>query len=245
MNKTKKSNTYQKDHQLFKAAPLFKPISKGERTSQRRRKKIKQKGYKDNEKMIVFDLSGTLIEEVHTIRNVLHPLTKERGLNLNYEEVRGLYELYKKGNIDETTFNKLIPKEIEAEFLDKLKILKSSIDTVRYLKKKGYVLGILSNIPSKWGHYLISKFRLKKLFDHVVFSGDYKLIKPDKRLYFILLNKARMLPQSCYYIDDKIENLETAKDLSFNTIYIKREETHEPFSPQYQISKISDLKRVF
>lgn len=59
-------------------------------------------------------------------------------------------------------------------------------------------------------------------FNHlegIVVSGEEKLVKPDARLYEILLNRYHINPQESLFIDDSLPNIETARQLGFHTIH--------------------------
>ncbi|MDO5522815.1 MAG: HAD family phosphatase [Bacteroidia bacterium] len=53
----------------------------------------------------------------------------------------------------------------------------------------------------------------------IVVSGDEKLVKPDPKLYYILLDRFNLNPEETLFIDDNPHNIDTAKLLGFNTIH--------------------------
>ena len=50
-----------------------------------------------------------------------------------------------------------------------------------------------------------------------VFSCDYKIMKPNKDIYNVLLKKYNLLPEECLFIDDNKNNINTAKEMGFIT----------------------------
>ncbi len=59
-------------------------------------------------------------------------------------------------------------------------------------------------------------------FNHlkgIVVSGEEKLIKPDPKLYYILLDRFNLNPEETLFIDDNAHNIDTAKLLGFETIH--------------------------
>ena len=59
-------------------------------------------------------------------------------------------------------------------------------------------------------------------FNHlkgIVVSGEEKLIKPDPKLYYILLDRFNINPEETLFIDDNAHNIDTAKLLGFETIH--------------------------
>ncbi len=76
----------------------------------------------------------------------------------------------------------------------------------------------LTNMPqSKWpvvqaispGHFCH--------FRDAIVSGDEKVIKPDRRIYEIVLERTGLAPGDLLFIDDSAANIEAAKALGFHT----------------------------
>jgi 2-haloacid dehalogenase len=57
-----------------------------------------------------------------------------------------------------------------------------------------------------------------KTLTGIVLSGEEKVCKPDPRIYQILLERYRLHPEECVFIDDRQENLDTAKQLGIETV---------------------------
>lgn len=62
-----------------------------------------------------------------------------------------------------------------------------------------------------------------ELIDGIVVSGDEKLIKPDPKLYQVLLDRYNLKAKESLFIDDNLKNIETAQDLGFHTIHVTKE----------------------
>ena len=52
-----------------------------------------------------------------------------------------------------------------------------------------------------------------KNFDGFVFSCDHKILKPDPEIYNILFKKYNLIPDECFFIDDKKQNIEAGETL--------------------------------
>ncbi|HOJ89689.1 MAG TPA: HAD family phosphatase [Saprospiraceae bacterium] len=50
----------------------------------------------------------------------------------------------------------------------------------------------------------------KKLFDNAYFSHEIHMRKPEERIYKYVLEKENLIPHECLFIDDKIENCDSA-----------------------------------
>lgn len=85
------------------------------------------------------------------------------------------------------------------------------------LKENGYKIYLLSNAGTDW--YIYSKqMRSISLMDGTVISSDYKLLKPEKDLYQVLLNKYDLNADECVFIDDNPCNVEGAENVGIHGI---------------------------
>jgi 2-haloacid dehalogenase len=101
------------------------------------------------------------------------------------------------------------------------------VDILRKLKNQGTPLYGLSN----WSAEKFSQVRLAypffELFDDIVLSGDVHEIKPDKKMFNILLQRIGHSAGECVFIDDHSPNIAAAKELGFQTIHFKSAEQLE------------------
>lgn len=49
-------------------------------------------------------------------------------------------------------------------------------------------------------------------------SGDLKIKKPDERIFRLTVDKLGVAPSDCLYVDDRTENLQTARDMGMSTV---------------------------
>lgn len=86
------------------------------------------------------------------------------------------------------------------------------ISLLSSLKENGYGIYLLSNINAHT-FSAIQDNRLFKLVDGYVFSYLEHQVKPYESIYFTLLNRFKLRPEECLFIDDNIKNVITAKNL--------------------------------
>ncbi len=76
----------------------------------------------------------------------------------------------------------------------------------------GVQLAVLSNAPSSMGRLIETKQWSAK-FEHLLFSGDLGVIKPDQRIYRALLHRLRTVsdhdtpPAEVVFLDDRADNI--------------------------------------
>ncbi len=92
----------------------------------------------------------------------------------------------------------------------------ATVNLVKELKNKGYKLFIISNMTR---HFIDKEhlFPVLGLFDGIVYSAPLKMLKPQPEIYKYLIDKYSLSPSECVFIDDLMENLETAEKLGMKT----------------------------
>ena len=83
------------------------------------------------------------------------------------------------------------------------------IDIIKELKEKDYKIYLLSNINSHTYNH-IKDNKLFNLVDGYVFSYIEHQVKPYVGIYNTLLERYKLIPRECLFIDDNIKNIKTA-----------------------------------
>ena len=90
-----------------------------------------------------------------------------------------------------------------------------------YSKEHNIELYILSNWDQESLPLLKAKF--PEIFSHfnnenIMISGNVGLAKPNPKIYEYMLEKYRLNPSTCLFIDDEPANIQTAQELGMKTI---------------------------
>ena len=88
--------------------------------------------------------------------------------------------------------------------------------TVLKVRKNGYKTCICSNNFETRVRLLDEKFDFIKNFDVPIFSYEVGVIKPDKKIFEILVESAEVLPKELIYSDDSEMALQGAKEVGIN-----------------------------
>jgi putative hydrolase of the HAD superfamily len=94
-------------------------------------------------------------------------------------------------------------------------------DWIRQLHSTGVPLALLSNMPLDLRNYLVSHLQLFSYFQHLVFSCDVRLIKPDPAIYQRSLDGLDLAPQEVLFLDDKLENVQGARNLGMKGLVVE------------------------
>ncbi len=111
-----------------------------------------------------------------------------------------------------------------------------SVEILRELKEKNYALFALTN----WSAELLQRswedFPFLTWFQGIVVSGEEKINKPAKEIYFILLRKYQIDPKKALFIDDREANVLVAKEIGLAAIQF-----HAPSQLREELKKLGIL----
>lgn len=88
----------------------------------------------------------------------------------------------------------------------------------RTLKAAGYPLFALSNWSAETFPIAIKRYDFLKIFDAILISGDVHLVKPDPRIFELMLQRIGRPAPECLLIDDSVQNIATASAMGFATV---------------------------
>jgi 2-haloacid dehalogenase len=95
-----------------------------------------------------------------------------------------------------------------------------NVALLRKLKEK-YKLYGLTNWSAETFPIVFNRYPFFTLFDGIVISGEEKLIKPDKKIFELMLERYHLEAKNALFIDDNVKNIHAAKEMGFATIHVK------------------------
>jgi HAD superfamily hydrolase (TIGR01549 family) len=170
----------------------------------------------NNIKAVVFDLYGTLIyikSEVDTkaYTGIIRELGIRNGEELNYvrkvilteqnSTIRIMVNKIKPNTfIDFNKYEKNIAEEISNAI-----IYPETISVLEELKKRNIKLGLISNLatPYKKPFY---DFKLDSYFDVKIFSCDVGFVKPDPKIFNLMIKSLGFKPEEILMVGDSINS---------------------------------------
>ncbi len=97
--------------------------------------------------------------------------------------------------------------------------ISENVNVLQKLKDK-YKLYGLTNWSAETFPVVFKRYSFFKLFDGIVISGEEKLIKPDKKIFEIILQRYHLEAKNTLFIDDNKNNIQAAKEMGFATIHV-------------------------
>ena len=179
-------------------------------------------------KNIIFDLGGVILKgkakdvlnKLNTTEEEYNELVKffDNWYNLDTDK-ETIEDKFNSCNFSDSIISKY--KDILLKYYELRDLNLELIDLIKELKKNNKVYILSDNSKDASLYY---KSVLNDL-DGYVFSYEYKTIKREEKLFDIFLDKYKLEPKDCYFIDDTNENILVANSKGINGIlYTSNEE---------------------
>ena len=229
-------------------------------------------------KAVIFDLDETLIDAQKGFRNAHNKITQMisehlRHKKLNLKKAQILREIrsfddkmnrevkYDRDKWWQTIVNNLrINVSLSKAFIRKLtmaywhayarssKPYGDTLSTLRYLKKNGRLLGLLSDTDGLKGmkRWRISKLSFRHLFDAVVIAGeDTVKTKPSPEPYELMARKLGVSADECLFVGDKpFTDIKGAKLAGMKAVLVCRRDWRVDAKADWTIRSLSELRRI-
>ena len=181
-------------------------------------------------KILFFDIGGVLLTNGwgHDSRKLA-----AQKFGLDYDELNTLhnyiFNVFEIGNItlddylDTVIFNH--PREFTREDFKEFIYSRSTelpglLQWMKEWKKDcGFRIISINNEGKELNTYRVKKFKLHECFDAFISSCDVKMRKPDPNIFLLALGIAQARPDQCYYFDDRIFQVQTAKHLGIHAFH--------------------------
>lgn len=174
-------------------------------------------------KYLIFDMYGVIIEES---KGTLTQFTKERFPDTDLSAAR---DLYLKASVGAITYEEFLlslgfdnPRETLREHVENYLTLDSGFKPFAERFYENFKFALLSNDVLEWSEYFRAFHDIDKYFSVSVTSTDARSRKPDRGIYEYMINKLGCRAAECLFIDDRADNLYTARELGMKTILFDR-----------------------
>ncbi|MEW5718241.1 MAG: HAD family phosphatase [Chloroflexota bacterium] len=97
------------------------------------------------------------------------------------------------------------------------------LDFVQFLQglRPRCKIGILSNAWSEARTFHNERFKFDAWVDAAVYSAEVKLLKPDPRIYQLVLAQLELAAGACVFVDDKFVNVQAAQALGMAGVWYR------------------------
>ena len=189
-------------------------------------------------KNIVLDIGGVIFDD-SDIGGVIFDDSKKNIEKLLGKNCDVIYKLaYGKSFKECLLGNKKVNEHIESlsnykEFEDLKYILSkknlsksyplitTNFEYIKTLKKQGYKLYLLTNITEDSYNYINDLININSIFDGGIYSYQEHIIKPDKRIFNLLIDKYNLKRSETIFFDDKDKNVISAINQGISSYVFK------------------------
>ena len=99
-----------------------------------------------------------------------------------------------------------------------------NVAVLRKLDQSKYELFGLTNWSDETFPYALANYDFFQIFDgKIVVSGTEKLIKPDPKIWQVLLDRYNIKAEESVFIDDNPKNIDVAQQLGFITVKVNED----------------------
>jgi HAD superfamily hydrolase (TIGR01509 family) len=185
---------------------------------------------KNNIKAIIFDVGG-VVTKPGTTTALIKFYSKKFKIPLSTVDrfVRKQSHLAEINKISFDDFIDLTAEHFGLE--DKKEILRKATlnlnrprkETLNLIEnlRKNYKIYALSNHIKTWFEYEKKRYSLKRYFDRIFTSYEIGASKPRPKIFKFVLNKLKLKPHECIFIDNSIKNEAEAKKLHFKIVLFR------------------------
>lgn len=183
-------------------------------------------------KNIIFDFGNVIVKFDPDI--IMSPYIKEKEIRDKLSPIvfdRKYWDRLDDGSMTESEVYESIEEKVPDKYKQAVKMVLNnwyyhlpfidcSVDFLNKAKEKGYNIFLLSNISKKFSdsyNKITTLDELLSKFDGLVFSGREGIVKPDTKIFEILLNRYCLNPEETVFIDDSARNLAGAEKLGIKT----------------------------
>ena len=100
--------------------------------------------------------------------------------------------------------------------------IQSTVDILELLQKRNtHRLYALTNWSAETFPVALRDYYFLKYFEGILVSGDEKLIKPDPKIYELILERYDINPETAIFIDDSEKNVKGAEACGIKSIHFK------------------------
>ncbi len=199
-------------------------------------------------KLIIFDLIDTLASS-ESISESTKILEQEIGIEM-VDFIIGGGKIDTEKSVDDVITRVKNFKNISDEQEKMIRIwiepsgtvlLDNSIEILKYLKEKSYLVGIISNSPPTKQEQL-KDLGIDSYIDSAIFSFECGYRKPNKEIYDIFLKRFDVLPTEVLMIGDSLKNdVLGAQSAGLDAILLDQNDNID-FQPK--IKNLLELKNI-
>jgi beta-phosphoglucomutase len=208
----------------------------------------------NNNKAFLFDLNGTMINDMDFHIRAWHRILNELGANISLERMKEecygknneLLERIFPGRFTEEEKNRMSlekEKQYQLEFKPHLQLLPGLADFLEQAHYAGIKMAIGSAAIMFNIDFVLDNLKIRHYFDALISADDVRTSKPDPETFLSCAAQLNMPPADCIVFEDAPKGVEAALNAGMEVMVLTTMHTREEFA-QYPniIAFIKDFR---
>ncbi|RYG51784.1 MAG: HAD family hydrolase, partial [Chitinophagaceae bacterium] len=121
-----------------------------------------------------------------------------------------------------------------------------AVETLQYLKNKGYQLHLITNGFEETQHCKLRNCGISDFFVEVITSEGSNSMKPKKEIFDFALSRAKAFQHDSIMIGDSIEvDIKGAINAGIDQVYVNHIGEICDIKPTYTVTSLKELREIF
>jgi len=201
-------------------------------------------------RVLALDAMGVIYKVGDDVADLLIPFIRENGGSADGDLINDTYLAASLGKIPASRFWQTVGLDVEYEdrYLETHELSPGLEEFLTWAGESFDHVLCLSNDVSEWSLKLRHTFGLEKHIPTWVIGGDVGLRKPAAKIYEIMIEQAGALANEIVFVDDRIKNLDAAKEIGIETIHFNAEinsENQQTTSAHTKVRSFDEMQKLF
>lgn len=205
-------------------------------------------------KAAIFDMDGTMINNMVYHKKAWQEFLKRHGIGLTEDEFRQKISGKKNNQIFELVFGKKLDAESEAAFTEEkegiyrelfapdIKEVAGLIDTIATLHERGIKTAIATTAPAKNRDFALKSLGLEDKFEVILGDEHVSQGKPHPEIYLLAAEKLGVSPSKCLVFEDSPPGVASGKNAGMTVVGIlSSHSAHEVSDADYTVNDFTDI----
>jgi putative hydrolase of the HAD superfamily len=162
-------------------------------------------------------------------------------------EKRWWYEVVKRVFVEIGMFEKFDDyfEELFETFRSKAwELFPETKDVLALLKKKGFILGVISNFDSRI-YDVCTDLGIINYFDSFVISSETGFAKPSPEIFSLAVKRNKIYPSESVHVGDSLQlDFYAARAVGINALLLDREERYKTVGDVVRIENLAEIIRL-
>ncbi|HMI78350.1 MAG TPA: HAD family phosphatase [Ferruginibacter sp.] len=194
-----------------------------------------------NKTAFLFDLNGTMIDDMSYHIRAWHRILNELGANLSMERMKEecygknqeLLERIFPARFSEEEKTRMIlekEKQYQAEFKPHLQLLPGLAGFLEKAHSAGIKMAIGSAAIMFNIDFVLDNLKIRHYFDALISADDVSKSKPDPETFLKCAEQLNIFPTDCIVFEDAPKGVESAGNAGMKTVVLTTMHTKEEFA---------------